>query len=131
MRPHQLQFAFADSPQGGGSSTPTDESAGREFLLRTANGKKVPGLSARAADCGQLLEAVATPANLATALLNVVRNKGAPGVDGSSVNEVLGAARSLLPRLQRALLEGTYQPCLLYTSPSPRDRTRSRMPSSA
>ena len=26
---------------------------------------------------------------------------------------------------------GTYYPCLLYTSPSPRDRTRSRMPSSA
>ena len=25
----------------------------------------------------------------------------------------------------------TYYPCLLYTSPSPRDRTRSRMPSSA
>ena len=25
----------------------------------------------------------------------------------------------------------SYQPCLLYTSPSPRDRTRSRMPSSA
>jgi len=26
---------------------------------------------------------------------------------------------------------GDYTPCLLYTSPSPRDRTRSRMPSSA
>ena len=26
---------------------------------------------------------------------------------------------------------GTLEPCLLYTSPSPRDRTRSRMPSSA
>ena len=26
---------------------------------------------------------------------------------------------------------GTVKPCLLYTSPSPRDRTRSRMPSSA
>jgi len=25
----------------------------------------------------------------------------------------------------------TFKPCLLYTSPSPRDRTRSRMPSSA
>ena len=25
----------------------------------------------------------------------------------------------------------TFNPCLLYTSPSPRDRTRSRMPSSA
>ena len=29
------------------------------------------------------------------------------------------------------LLDRHYQACLLYTSPSPRDRTRSRMPSSA
>ena len=29
------------------------------------------------------------------------------------------------------LLSGTLENCLLYTSPSPRDRTRSRMPSSA
>ena len=28
-------------------------------------------------------------------------------------------------------LNGKYHSCLLYTSPSPRDRTRSRMPSSA
>ena len=28
-------------------------------------------------------------------------------------------------------IQSTSQPCLLYTSPSPRDRTRSRMPSSA
>ena len=31
----------------------------------------------------------------------------------------------------RVLVNGElYNPCLLYTSPSPRDRTRSRMPSS-
>ena len=30
-----------------------------------------------------------------------------------------------------ALMAGPANPCLLYTSPSPRDRTRSRMPSSA
>ena len=30
-----------------------------------------------------------------------------------------------------ALLDYGYSVCLLYTSPSPRDRTRSRMPSSA
>ena len=30
-----------------------------------------------------------------------------------------------------AILEAIRQLCLLYTSPSPRDRTRSRMPSSA
>ena len=29
------------------------------------------------------------------------------------------------------LVHKIYEPCLLYTSPSPRDRTRSRMPSSA
>ena len=30
-----------------------------------------------------------------------------------------------------ALIGAYYSTCLLYTSPSPRDRTRSRMPSSA
>eukprot|EP00656_Telonema_subtile_P050515 TRINITY_DN6559_c0_g1_i3.p1 TRINITY_DN6559_c0_g1~~TRINITY_DN6559_c0_g1_i3.p1 ORF type:complete len:119 (+),score=14.23 TRINITY_DN6559_c0_g1_i3:136-492(+) len=51
------------------------------------------------------------------------------------------AARPSPPRFSLALFLSTnfpapessiaYQPCLLYTSPSPRDRTRSRMPSSA
>ena len=31
----------------------------------------------------------------------------------------------------RGMDPGTFWTCLLYTSPSPRDRTRSRMPSSA
>ena len=34
-------------------------------------------------------------------------------------------------RVQIELPNGEYYDCLLYTSPSPRDRTRSRMPSSA
>ena len=34
-------------------------------------------------------------------------------------------------QLAHLLVEQSLQPCLLYTSPSPRDRTRSRMPSSA
>ena len=41
---------------------------------------------------------------------------------GATEDRVLGSLH-----LERALSEG----CLLYTSPSPRDRTRSRMPSSA
>jgi len=110
MRSRQLQFVFAASPQGGGKSGPSDASAGRDFLLHTANRKIASDLVASAADASRLLEAVASPVNLATALLNVVRNKGAPGVDGRSVDEVLGSARSLLPRLLRALLDGTYQP---------------------
>ena len=48
---------------------------------------------------------------------------------------VNGVAR-LLPTTGPYLLEKVFPqlwagPCLLYTSPSPRDRTRSRMPSSA
>ena len=34
-------------------------------------------------------------------------------------------------RVRDVVLDGPYYICLLYTSPSPRDRTRSRMPSSA
>jgi len=110
MRSRQLKFVFAASPQGGGESGPSDVSVGRDFLLHIANSRTASDLGARAADASRLLEAVASPANLATALLNVVRNKGAPGVDGRSVAEVLGSAPSLLPRLRCALLDGTYQP---------------------
>ena len=35
------------------------------------------------------------------------------------------------PRYASTLIEKLLKSCLLYTSPSPRDRTRSRMPSSA
>ena len=38
---------------------------------------------------------------------------------------------SYLPKTENMWQAGTYVACLLYTSPSPRDRTRSRMPSSA
>src|SRR5664280_3682185 len=45
----------------------------------------------------------------------------------------LGAVyrRPLRAVAEQALKRGDYKICLLYTSPSPRDRTRSRMPSSA
>src|SRR5665811_1560873 len=47
-------------------------------------------------------------------------NQGSAGVDAISMQE-FDADRS----------KHLYKLCLLYTSPSPRDRTRSRMPSSA
>ena len=39
--------------------------------------------------------------------------------------------RAALNMINEAENRGDIKPCLLYTSPSPRDRTRSRMPSSA
>ena len=41
--------------------------------------------------------------------------------------EYFNPAGSVKDRIAKAMIED----CLLYTSPSPRDRTRSRMPSSA
>src|SRR5664280_2539121 len=51
----------------------------------------------------------------------------------SKVDALNGPARNEHPRSRRPTVYGPtyYRACLLYTSPSPRDRTRSRMPSSA
>jgi len=50
------------------------------------------------------------PSNLAEALLHVARNRGAAGVDGRSVEEVVADAHRLLPTLRRALRSGQYRP---------------------
>ena len=106
----QLTFAFAASPRGGQGARASDGSGGRAYLLRTAKGTRVAGLTAPAADPGRLLEQVASAPNLARALLQVARNRGAPGVDGRSVGEVVGRSHRLMPELRRALLTGDYRP---------------------
>jgi RNA-directed DNA polymerase len=106
----QLSFVLADSPDGGGSEGPPDASEGRAFLLQRAKRKRSVRAVAWAADTSRLLEEVASEANLALALLNVVRNEGAPGIDGQTVEEAEADAPKLLPRLRRALLEGRYRP---------------------
>ena len=42
-----------------------------------------------------------------------------------------GVGKTTLARLLAEVSDAHFETCLLYTSPSPRDRTRSRMPSSA
>jgi RNA-directed DNA polymerase len=88
----------------------SDASDGRAFLLHRAKRKRTARSVACTADTRRLLEEVASVANLAQALLNVVRNKGAPGVDGQTVEEALQKAASLIAALRRALLSGRYQP---------------------
>ena len=106
----QLTFAFAASPQGDGLAKSSDVSEGKAWLLLQAKVKEGNHLVACTAGTSRLLEAVASGPNLAQALLNVARNKGAAGVDGCSVDEVVGEASRLLPILRRELLAGTYQP---------------------
>jgi len=76
--PRQLSLVLADSPSGGGSPELSDASERRSFLLHKARTKKTTGSATGVADVRRLLEEVASEANLAKALLSVVRNKGGP-----------------------------------------------------
>ena len=66
---------------------------------------------------------------LITDLAPIWSDVGNPGwIDGlNGINAVRGAKENALP----SFVYTPFVSCLLYTSPSPRDRTRSRMPSSA
>ena len=106
----QLSFVFADSPQGGGEAGASDASEGRAFLLHTAKRKRTARTVAGTADTCRLLEEVASVANLAQALLKVIRNQGAPGVDGQTVEEAQEDAASFIAVVRHALLTGCYRP---------------------
>ena len=108
--PRQLGLVFADSPSGGGKTTPSDASDRRSFLLHAARNKKTRGPGTCVADTSRLLEAVASEANLAEALLKVVRNKGAPGVDGQTVEMAEAKALSIIAGLRHDLLAECYRP---------------------
>ena len=105
-----MNLVFADSPSGGGDAEPSDASERRSFLLHKARRKKTRGPAAGVADTSRLLEEVASEANLAKALLNVVRNKGAPGVDGQTVETAEARASSIIAQLRRDLLAECYRP---------------------
>jgi RNA-directed DNA polymerase len=57
-----------------------------------------------------LMEAICSPQNIAAAVQAVVRNKGAPGVDGMTVRDLPDALAARWPEIERTLLEGRYQP---------------------
>ena len=106
----QLSIVFADSPSGSAAVVPTDVSGGKAFAQHIATTRTAKETNTSAAATSRLLEEAASLPNLAAALLHVARNKGACGVDGQSVDEVMDAAATLLPRLSDALLTGRYRP---------------------
>jgi group II intron reverse transcriptase/maturase len=113
VRQRQLELAFAENPpQGGrGRAKASGVPVAKAWLRQIAKSKEPEGLTAGVIPPdGGLLERVASWPVLAKALLNVAANKGAAGVDGQSVEEVVSHVRSLLPKLRHALLEGSYVP---------------------
>lgn len=69
-----------------------------------ASGTDTPG----GAERGR--ERVVERGHLLAALRRVKRNRGSPGSDGMSVEEVPGYLREQWPQVREALLAGTYQP---------------------
>ncbi len=109
-RKGQLTFAFTDSPMGGDDDGGSDVSEGAAWLLHRAKSRTAPELATDGEAEGELLERIASVSNLAGALDKVARNKGAPGVDGRRVKEVVAASPRLLFTLRHELLSGKYRP---------------------
>ena len=57
-----------------------------------------------------LMEAICDPDNVKAALDAVVRNKGAPGIDGITVKQLPDILKARWPEIQDQLLQGRYQP---------------------
>jgi RNA-directed DNA polymerase len=57
-----------------------------------------------------LMEAICDADNVASAVRAVVRNKGAPGVDGITVRQLPGVLQARWPEIESQLLQGRYQP---------------------
>src|SRR5882672_1871750 len=78
----------------------------------------VEGTEARAAKTevesraavGPSMEAIVERDNLRKALAQVKRNKGAPGIDGMSVDDLAPYLKEHWPAIRAQLLDGTYQP---------------------
>lgn len=56
------------------------------------------------------METIAGQGNLLRAFKRVAANRGAPGVDGRSIEQVREVLPRLLPKLHRELLDGSYRP---------------------
>ena len=62
------------------------------------------------APTANLMEVICDPDNIEAALRAVVRNKGAPGVDGITVRQLPGLLKARWPEIEHQLLQGRYQP---------------------
>jgi RNA-directed DNA polymerase len=90
------------------NSTPTGEA-------RAAGGEVTESFSARhapenPASTNQLMEEVCERENLKRALQKVKANKGSPGIDGMTVEELPGYLQQHWPAIREQLLSGTYTP---------------------
>ena len=58
----------------------------------------------------RLMESICERNNMKRAIRRVVKNKGAPGIDGMTVRQVKRRLKRHWPKIEQALLDGRYQP---------------------
>ena len=97
-----FQFTL-DLPMPGRGEAPRPTAREVE-VIAAASGPESPAPTA------YLMEAICDPDNIGAALRAVVRNKGAPGVDGITVRQLPGILKARWPEIEHQLLQGRYQP---------------------
>ena len=103
-----LFLETADSPQGAVPGARTGQPAPR-VRYAVPKSRTTPGVTLRA----MTMEEVASEENLIRAFGEVAQNRGAPGPDGQSIDEVHEHLGELLPVVRRHLLNGTYRPGMI------------------
>lgn len=85
------------------------EEAG-EARPEPSEGPTPPAAPERAGTLTHLMEQVVAADNMRRALKRVRANKGSPGVDGMTVQQLPEHLKEAWPGIRQALLDGTYQP---------------------
>src|SRR5467141_1670614 len=98
--PYQLELAL---PIPGRGEAPRLDRQEVEAVTATAEPESP-------ASTEHLMEAICAPDNIEAALRAVVRNKGAPGVDGITVKQLPGILKARWSEIEDQLLQGRYQP---------------------
>src|SRR6266480_3754365 len=98
--PYQLEL---DLPMPGRGEAPRLDWQEVEAVTATAEPESP-------APTAHLMEAICDPDNIEAALRAVVRNKGAPGVDGITVQQLPGMLKARWSEIESQLLQGRYQP---------------------
>jgi RNA-directed DNA polymerase len=96
----QMRLAFSEGDWG---EAPRDSGEGTEVLVAMCAPE-----SPAADEC--LIEEVCERENLKGALKRVRANRGSPGADGMTVEELPGYLKEHWPAIREQLLQGTYQP---------------------
>lgn len=97
----QLELAFPVTGAGEARERPGE---GTEAFAASAVSKSPTAYA------GPCMEAIVDRDNLKKALAQVRRNKGAPGIDGMSVEALALHLKDHWPALRAQLLEGSYKP---------------------